>query len=355
MEELLAQSGGKIHAYTRGEKIEGVVVDITNKKVALDIGGKSEGLVAEKAFDEAKEFIKTLKPGDKVLATVIIPESPDGTTILSFRHAAQDSSWKKLEDSLTKGTPVEARVRGVNPSGVNVEIDGLSGFIPGSQLGKSVSKNIQNMIGRSLQVKAIEVSRQQNRIVLSEKAVSEASQIETAKKALDVVKEGEIYDGEVTSVLDFGCFVKVMVGDKGKKKKTELEGLVHVSELSWKKVDSPSDIVASGDKIKVKVIGKEKGKLSLSVKQAQKDPWDDIDKRYIKDAKVKGEVVKISDFGVFIQIEPGVEGLVHLTKIPPGKKLGKGDKVDCYVEEIDKATRRLSLGLVLTQKPVGYK
>ena len=355
MEELLAQSGGKIHAYTRGEKIEGVVVGITNKKVALDIGGKSEGLVAEKAFDEAKEFIKTLKPGDKVLATVIIPESPDGTTILSFRHAAQDSSWKKLEDSLTKGTPVEARVRGVNPSGVNVEIDGLSGFIPGSQLGKSVSKNIQNMIGRSLQVKAIEVSRQQNRIVLSEKAVSEASQIETAKKALGVIKEGEIYDGEVTSVLDFGCFVKVMVGDKGKKKKTELEGLVHVSELSWKKVDSPSDIVASGDKIKVKVIGKEKGKLSLSVKQAQKDPWDDIDKRYIKDAKVKGEVVKISDFGVFIQIEPGVEGLVHLTKIPPGKKLGKGDKVDCYVEEIDKATRRLSLGLVLTQKPVGYK
>lgn len=350
----MAQSGGKIHAYTRGEKLEGIVVDITRKKVTLDIGGKSEGIVAEKAFEEAKEFIKTLKVGDKVMAAVIIPESPDGVTILSFRHAAQDSSWEKLEDSLTKGTPVEVRVRGVNPSGVNVEIDGLAGFIPGSQLGKSVSKNIQNMIGRSLPVKAIEVNRQQNRIVLSEKAVSEAAQMDAAKKALEVVKEGEIYEGVVTSVLDFGCFVKVKVSGKGKKK-IELEGLVHVSELSWEKVESPSDIVSPGDKIKVQVIGKDKGKLSLSIKQAQKDPWEDIDKRYTKDAKVKGEVVKVSDFGVFIQIEPGVEGLVHLTKIPPGKKLQKGDMVNCYVEEIDQASRRLSLGLVLTTKPVGYK
>ena len=120
-------------------------------------------------------------------------------------------------------------------------------------------------------------------------------------------------------------------------------------------MDKPSDVVVKGDKVKVKVIGVKDGKLSLSIKQAKRDPWDEVEEKYKKDTKVLGEVVRVSDFGVFVQIEPGVEGLVHLTKIPPGKKLNRGDKVDCYVEEVDGKNRRLSLGLVLTEKPVGYK
>ena len=163
------------------------------------------------------------------------------------------------------------------------------------------------------------------------------------------MKEGEVYEGVVTTVSDFGCFVEI------RENKVAVEGLVHISELSWEKVDKTSDVVSEGDRIKVKVIGKKGGKLSLSMKQAQEDPWDEAEKKYKKDAKVKAKVVRTSDFGVFARLEPGIEGLIHLTKIPPGKRFEKGQEVNVYVEEVDAKSRKVSLGLVLTTKPVGYK
>ena len=170
------------------------------------------------------------------------------------------------------------------------------------------------------------------------------------------VKEGEIFDGVVSTVYDFGCFVKIEVPvSKKNKGKVPLEGLVHVSELAWEKVADPNDVVKEGDKVKVKVVGKKNEKLAFSMKQTGKDPWDSAVERYEKDAKVKGKVMKLTDFGVFVQLEPGLEGLVHMTKIPPGKKLGRGDEVQVYVEDVDRENKRISLGLVLTEKPVGYK
>jgi small subunit ribosomal protein S1 len=134
-----------------------------------------------------------------------------------------------------------------------------------------------------------------------------------------------------------------------------LEGLVHISELSWDKIGKPEEIVSVGDNVKVKVIGKKNGKLALSIKQTQKDPWEEAEKRYPKDKKVEGKVVRVSDFGMFVSLEPGVEGLVHITKIPPTKKFEVGDDVNVVIEEIDSKAKKLSLGLVLTAKPVGYK
>jgi len=354
MEKLLAKHEAEVKSYSQGDKVRGKIQEITPKRVVVDIGGKSEAIVAEKAFKEAESYIKTLKVGDIVEASVIIPETYDGFTILSFRHASANASWKRVEVAEKKGTPLKVDVRSVLTSGLMVSVGGLTGFIPRSQLGKAIVKDLDSLVGKKISAVVIDTDRGSNKVVLSEKEVSEADELAIVRDAIKNIKEGKVFEGVVTTIYDFGCFVTINAAKKGKDK-VELDGLVHISELSWDKIGKPEDEVKVGDKVKVKVIGKTKGKLALSMKQTKEDPWDTIEKKYKKDGKVEGKVVKQSDFGVFIQLEPGVEGLIHLTKIPPGKKLGRGDKVNVYIEEVDKKEKRISLGLVLTAKPVGYK
>jgi ribosomal protein S1 len=362
MDDLLTKYSSQSVSLSRGDKVTGTIVSITPKRVVVDIGGKSEGIVAEKAFREAQSYIKTLKVGDKVEASVIVSETPEGFVILSFRHTMRNTVWEKVKEAKEKLTPITVEGKSVNSAGVVVVVDGLIGFVPKSQLGKDTTGKIQSLVGKKFKAIVIDYDRENKKIVLSEKEVSEKEQLALARRAMKNLREGDIYDGEVITIYDFGCFVeiKATVG-KGKVQKTKrkqkvpLEGLVHISELSWEKVEKPGDVVRIGDKIKVKVIGKSSGKLALSVKQIQDDPWKGADKKYKKEKKVKGKVTKLSDFGVFVALEPGLEGLIHTTKIPPGKKLAKGDEVNVYIEEVDVKGRRISLGLVLTQKPVGYK
>ncbi len=353
MEELLSAYGGGLKSIERGDIVEGTVIDIDQNKVVFDIGWKSEGLVAESAYNEARDFIKTLKKGDKVKARVIVPETSDGYVILTLRETAAQAVWGKLQEAYDKEEPVKVFVKNVGSSGATVDVFGLNGFIPGSHMGKDMTKLGDKAEGTTVEAIIIELDRESNRIVLSEKFVSEKELVEKEKKAIKKIEEGEVYDGEVTTVADFGAFVTIFV-EIGKEK-IGVDGLVHISELSWDKVEEAQDEVAEGDKVKVKVIGKSNGKLSLSVKQAQKDPWDEIEEKYPADTKVTGKVTKASDFGYFVQLEPGVEGLLHLTKIPPGQKIKAGDEVDVYVEEIDKKERRISLGLVVKTKTTIYK
>jgi ribosomal protein S1 len=260
------------------------------------------------------------------------------------------------------GEAIRVEAKGVSNSGVTVDVDGLGGFVPKSQLGSEIQKDLQNLVGKRFEAVVIEVVRGDNKVILSEKEVSEAEELAKVRTAIEKVKEGRVFDGEVTNVFDFGCFVKIGITEDTEKNKkvhksqgVEVEGLVHVSEISWDKIRKPEDIVKVGDKVKVKVIGKTKGKLSLSIKQAQKDPWEEIEKKYKKDSKLKGKVAKTTEFGVFISLEPGVEGLLHMTKIPHGKTYSRGDEVNVTIEEVDKENHKISLGLVLTEKPVGYK
>ena len=353
MEELLAQFEAPI-ALTRGQRVKGKVTAITKKNVVVDIGGKSEGLVAERAFQEAKDFIKTLNVGDEVTASILIPETPDGFSILSLRAAAHDATWKKIEESQKKGMPIYVLGVSVSASGLMVEIDDLVGFIPTSLLGKKAQANPQELVGKRISAVVVEWARGENKIVLSERDVSEAGEIKLSYEAMDKVKTGSILEGKVSKIYNFGCFVKVDVAIK-KDKIVPVEGLVHVSEMSWEKVKDPNELVREGDTVSVKVLGNVNGRLSFSIKKAQKDPWEGIEDKFKKDARLKGKVVKLSDYGVFVQLTPGVEGLVHMTKIPPGEKLEEGKEVNVYVEEIDSKSRKISLGLVLTRKPVGYK
>ena len=353
MEELLSLYGGPKFSFSVGNMIKGKIIRIEPQRVVVDIGGKSEGIVAEKAFNEAGEFIKTLKVGDEIEARVLVSETKDGYTILSLRRAKEEAVWKRIEEAQEKQTPILVEGKGVTSAGVTVDIEGMTGFIPASQLGKEVSENLQRLIGQKFEVIVIDFDKTVKKIILSEKEVSEKEEVAAARSAIENIKEGETFEGEVTTIFDFGVFVKIEWGSG--KTKIPLEGLVHISELSWEKVSSPNDVATPGDKVKVKVIGKRNGKLAFSIKQALEDPWIKVEEKYKKDKKVGAKITRVTDFGVFVQLESGIEGLIHMTKIPPGKKLVRGDAVDVYIEEIDKENRKIALGLVLTEKPVGYK
>lgn len=349
MDELLQKTGYELKGLSRGQKIEGTVIEVSPKSLVLDIGAKSEGLVVDREFDASRDFIKKLSPGDKVQATVLIPETETGQSLLSVREAAEEEAWKALKEAEEKDAEVEARVEGSVRGGLSVTVEGVSGFIPGSHLGSQLSENPQKAVGKTVKTKVIELAREQGRVVLSEKAVSEAQLIEAQKKALEKIKEGEKYSGKVVGITGFGAFVQI------EQDGVPVDGLVHLSELAWEKVEEPKQVITEGDEVEVLVIGKEDGRLALSIKQAQEDPWKDIAKKYKADSKIKGKVTKLGDFGALVQLEPGVEGLLHLSKIPAGISFNVGDEIECFIEEVDKKSRRISLGLVLKEKPVGYK
>ncbi len=349
MAELLVRAGKNLKTFSVGERVTGKVISISGDSVIFDVGGKSEGIVKEKAYTDAKEFIKNLKVGDTVVVTVLVPETRDGITILALRDAMKDISWVKLENASKKGAEVPVLGKGLTQSGFTVDVEGVEGFIPTSQLGKDASADPQKLVGKYFKVKVIEINKSQNKLVLSEKEVTDAGDIKLANEAVKKIKEGDVYDGVVTTVASFGAFVKFKV------KTAELEGLVHVSEISYGKIGLPNEVVKEGDKVKVKILASREGKLSLSIKQAGVDPWSEVEKKYKVEDKVTGKVVRISDFGVFVELEPGVEGLIHITKIPPTHKISMGQEVKCNIEEVNLKDKRIALGLVLTSIPVGYK
>ena len=353
MDSLLAKYQDSFRVFARGDRVKGKVIEKLPKRLILDIAGKSEGMVSERAFDEARGFIDHLELGDEVEGVVLIPENPEGYTIVSLRKAAASASWKKLIKAKDDSKTVEVTGRFPNPSGFMVEAYGLYGFIPNSQLSKDVLKNKEKFVGQNMPSIVLEVDEDSNRLVFSEKAISEGITPKLVGEAMGKVNEGDVISGIVTTVSDFGCFVEFEIEVSGKK--IPLEGLVHVSELAWEKVGRPADVVKKGQKVKVRVISTKGGRIALSMKQAQDDPWTSIGKKYKVEQKVTGKVVKMTDFGAFVQLEPGVEGLIHITKIPPEQHLRVGDEVKAVIEEIDSAQRKMSLGIVLTQKPLLYK
>lgn len=349
MADLLAKSKSSIKNLSLGQRVKGTVIQKLSKSLILDIKGKAEGVVTEKAFAEAREYISKLKVGDEVTAVVLVPEMRDGSTLLSLRDAVSQASWQGVEEAYKNGDEVAVFTKAVTSAGVSVDVNGISGFVPTSQLSKEILKDSTNLVGKYFKAKVIELDRQKNKLVLSEREVTDAKDIAASKKAISEIKDGDIFEGVVTTVANFGVFAKIKVGT------SEVEGLVHISELSWGKVAHPSDMLKLGDKIKVKVIGTKDGKLALSIKNATKDPWMEVEKKFKVEDRFTGKVTKVTDFGVFVELEPGIEGLVHMTKIAPGKKFSVGDEAKCYIEEIDTKSRKISLGLVLTSIPVGYK
>lgn len=350
MEELLALEGERVKGLKKGEIIDGVVTEVASKIIYIDVGAKTDGVVLGKEFEKQKDYIRSLKPGDKVKAYVGSIESENGQILLSLRQAAGNFAWGGYEEKLKTGEEVEVKGREVNRGGLIVDSPfGLQGFIPGSQIGSLWQGKLESLINRNLVVRVIEVNREQNRLVFSEKQVSDKEKIAKVADALKKLKVDDIFDAEVTQVVPFGLFVKIKVGEE------EIEGLVHISEVSWQKVDNLNETYRPKDKVQVEIISLEGGRVQFSVKQLLPDPWDELGKKYPVDSKIAGKVMRLTSFGALVQIEPGIEGLVHISKIPPETQINEGEDLDVYIESIDKKSRRISLGLVLSQKPIGYK
>lgn len=349
MEELLKLPQFKIINLQEGQEVEGQVINKTANTVLIEIGAKSEGLVVDEEFEEAKDFIQTLKPGDKVKAEVIAPENQEGQILLSLRKQALDFAWRTVEKAYKKGKEIEVKVEAATKIGLTVSYLGIKGFIPNSHLSTKLAQNTYSVIGKTLKVKIIEQDRSRSRLILSEKAVTEKEVLERQEKVLKSIKEGERLKGTVERLTNFGAFVKI------KKRGVVLDGLIHLSELSWKKIANPADVVKEGEEIEVVVIGKEDGRLALSLKRTQKDPWEDVEKKYQKDMQVKGTVVRVGDFGAIVELEPGIEGLLPLAKIPTDTKVEEGEEGSFFIENIDSENRKITLALSITKKPLIYK
>ncbi|MDQ5951106.1 MAG: hypothetical protein QG639_383 [Patescibacteria group bacterium] len=360
MEELLNATNYTLHVPQKGQTITGKILSIGRKSMTVDTGGKTEGIVADKEFDVAKDYITALHEGDAIEAQVVSEENSQGQVLLSLKQAAFDARWDYFTQAMEKDEVMEAKGVDVNKGGLIVLVNGVRGFVPSSQFGKELVGKYMQLRGKTIKVKAIEVDREKNRLIFSERHVSEADEIAQKSQALDSVKVNEIYEGVVSGVMPFGLFVTVEVPlDEAKDGETkgQVEGLVHISEISWEKVTHPRDYNKVGDRIKVRVLGLDDrtGKLNLSIKQLSDDPWVEIDKRYEVGMSISGVVSRVEAFGAFINVEPGVDGLIHSSKLDPDSQLKKGDNVTVNVESVDPEQRRMSLSLVLTELPMGYK
>jgi len=362
MDDLLKATGYELKGLKKGQLVKGVVTDVTKKMMLIDIGAKTEGVVIEKEFEVAKEMLGDLKVGDEIEAYIGSPENERGQILLSLRQTVMNKRWEWYEELLKTGEVIDVRGLEVNKGGIIVKIQGVRGFVPSSQFGRQYLGKLDELQNQNFKVKVIEVDREKNRLIFSEKAVSESQALAHQAEALKQVKVGDSLKGVVSGIMPFGVFVRanVNLAKKSKVKKGEelfLEGLVHISEISWEKVDNPGVLFKTGDKIEVKVIGvdEKSSRLNLSIKQLKDDPWAKMAKDYPEGSKVKGEITRLAAFGAFVNLAPGVDGLIHISKIPADKEFKAGQKIECFVESVDVEHRRMSLSLALMKKPVGYK
>ena len=354
MEALLKATGYELRGLKKSSVVEGIITEISKNALFIDIGAKVEGMVLSREMAKIQDFIKTLSVGDKVTAIVGQPENERGQILLSLQKAAADYQWNLFQKYQEASEIIKVRGLEINKGGVIARFMDVHGFVPASQFSRQYLGRLDQLQNKIFKVKIIEVDRSKNRLIFSEKQVSEASILAKTDKLLKRVKVDEIYEGIVSGIMPFGIFVRVNIP---KEKDSFLEGLVHISEISWEKVEDLNKIFKVGDNIKIKIIGinKEEGKLNLSIKKLKSDPWEKLVKDLKVGKKFKGEVTKLVGFGAFVSLASGVDGLIHISKIPADFGIKKGDKIEVLIEEIDKENRRVALGLVLKEKPVGYK
>src|SRR3989344_2537795 len=358
MDRLMAKDGATLVTPKRGQQVEGTVTFVSRRMVLVNIGAKTEGVVADAEAKEASDIIESLKVGDPISVFIKHPENDQGQILLSLRKAVEEGRWSVFKKWMDEDREVEVAGLEVNKGGMVVKIGEIRGFVPASQFGEKHLGNMEELLGKTFKAKVIEVDKAQNRLIFSEKLVSDAEGLAKKDEALADVVAGAKLVGTVSGIMPFGVFVTVNVPVKAKAGEVaKVEGLVHISEISWEKVDDPNTMFAVGQEVSVMVIGieKEAGKLNLSIKQLSGDPWSDIETKYAVGTKHQGKVFRIAAYGVFVNFERGIDGLIHVSKQPQGKEFAVGETVDVYVEMLDAKSRRMSLGVVLTEVPVEYR
>ena len=326
-----------------GELLVGHVLKISGKDVIVDFGYKSEGLIPVEQFTQPDGTV-TVRAGDAV--DVMIDRQglqPEGFILLSHEKASKLRSWDNLEKAHVEGLVVLGRVLGRIKGGLNVDV-GVEAFMPGSQIDVRPAHNLDGFIGKDIPVKIVKINRHRGNVVVSRKLAMEQDQVARKSAALQDLSEGATVTGVIKNLTEYGAFV-----DLG-----GIDGLLHVSDMSFGRVSHPSEIVNVGDEVTVKVLKFDKGKerISLGLKQMAPDPWETIDSNYPMGARVIGRVVSVTDYGAFVELEPGVEGLIHISEMTwsrrmkhPGKVVKVGDNVEAVVLEVKPKDRRVSLGI----------
>lgn len=354
MDELVASLGEEvIFGFKRGQQVEGTIISASNREVLIDIGGKSEGILAAKEQLSSRDLISTMSPGDKIEATVLVPENEQGQVVLSLRKLGGEKRWEELMNKVGSSEEIDAVVVDSNRGGLILDFSGLRGFLPTSQM-SSQERRPAKLMNKSLKVKVLEADRSSNRLIFSQKSAGISSEdLDKKKEVLAKISVGDKFAGEVTAVMPFGVFVRVAPDEEG----DSIEGLVHISEMSWEKVEDPNNEQKVGDKVEVvaTAVLPEEGKLTLSIKRLKDNPWEEVASRFPKDSKVSGKVTRLTGFGAFVQIDKDVEGLMHISKIPPELSVEAGQEIECTIESVDVVSRRISLAPVLTEKPLMYR
>lgn len=349
-----------------GDVLEGVVIDITSNSLLLDLGALGTGIVLGKEIKDGLAIGK-VKKGDKVGATLIDLENEDGYIELSIREASYERAWDDLESKRDAMGVVTTKVLDANKGGLMVEVNGITGFVPVSQLSSEhyprvedgdknkILELLKKLVGKEMLVRILDADRTTEKLIVSERAASS----EKEKEVISQLQSGDTIEGEISGVVDFGAFVKFLPPAKmaSDRESDKLEGLVHISELAWQLIDDPRTIVKTGDKVKAKIIGIDDTRISLSMKALAKDPWSEIAEKYKVGDTVQGKIDKINPFGAFVYLDKDIHGLAHVSEfqdVYPGKKmddvLHAGETYDWKILSIEPKDHRMGLIIVKEEK-----
>ncbi len=333
-----------IPEFDEGDVVSGRVVRIDKDEVLVDIGYKSEGVIPlnELSIRKSVNVADEVQLGEMIDALVMQKEDQDGRLVLSKKRARFEKAWKRIEAASTAGATVEGTVIEVVKGGLILDL-GVRGFLPASLVDIRRVQDLDEFMGQKLECKVIELNRSRNNVVLSRRAVLEFDRREVRQRILDDLEPGKVVEGTISNIVDFGAFVDL----------DGIDGLIHISELSWSHVNHPSEVLNVGEKVDVKVleIDRERQRISLGLKQTQADPWQSVIETYQMNDIVPGKVTKVVTFGAFVEIHAGVEGLVHISELAdhhvenPREVVNQGDELEVRIIEIDADRRRLSLSL----------
>jgi small subunit ribosomal protein S1 len=351
MEEFLNDPSLDYKSLKYGDVMDGVIMRIDRDEILVDIGSKSEGVVPTREFSSLSSDEKgALNIGDTILVFVVQPENQEGQAVVSIDRARQEKSWRRLQELYEANEAIQAEVTNYNKGGLLVNLDGVRGFVPASQVseirgGDDASKqaDMAKLIGTKLNLKVIEINRHRNRLILSERQAMQERRDELKEKLIEELKEGEVRHGRVSSICDFGAFVDIGGAD----------GLVHLSELSWSRVRHPSEVLKVGQEVDVAVLGinPQERKIALSLKRTQAEPWSQVGDKYEVGQLVRGTITQLANFGAFARIEDGIEGLIHVSELTderithPKQVVKEGDELILRIIRIDPQRRRMGLSL----------
>lgn len=339
MMELYEESFKKVE---EGSVIKGRVLSVAPEGVTVDIGYKSEGIIPIHEF--TPEHLSKIKAGDEIEVYLEEKEDAEGNVVLSKDKAGTMKIWSEVEKVYSRGGVIDGRIVSRIKGGLVVDVWGLKAFLPGSHIDLRPPKDMDRLMGNTFPMKILKMNRKRGNIILSRRALLEESLDQRRKKILATLEEGKVVEGTVKNITEYGAFV-----DLG-----GIDGLLHITDMSWGRVSHPSELFVIGDRIQVKILkyDRQTGRVSLGLKQMTQDPWSDVDKKYSVGSRVRGKVTSLTDYGAFIELEPGVEGLIHISEMSwthevrhPSKIVAVGDVIDAAVLNIDKDNRKISLGM----------